>query len=190
MKLIIIRHGETIENVNGVCQGQTGGQLSKKGIEQAKKLGVRFKDREIDAIYSSDLKRAVDTSKEILKYHQGLEIKLDKRLRERFFGQLQSNPLPDNWDWKNLPEDIETDEEMCKRVKEFIHDIYSKYQNKTVLIVCHAGTIMAILTVIHNRLISDFGDWANIEHASVFEFNIEESKNHKIQILNCSSDLE
>lgn len=39
MKIIIIRHGETEENAAGIIQGQSHGTLSKKGIEQAKKVG-------------------------------------------------------------------------------------------------------------------------------------------------------
>ncbi|MCK5510791.1 histidine phosphatase family protein [Candidatus Parcubacteria bacterium] len=190
MRLIITRHGETIENINRICQGQTDGQLSKKGIEQAKKLGIRFKDRKIDAIYSSDLKRTVDTAKEILKYHPSLKLNLDKRIRERFFGKLQGNLFPNNWDWKNIPEDVETSENIYKRAKEFIDDVYLKYKNKTVLVVCHGGIKKALLTVIHNKHFSEFGIWEKINNTSVSEFDIEENGNHKIHILNCTSHLE
>jgi len=81
MKLFITRHGETIENINNICQGHIEGQLSKEGINQAKKLANRFKDEQINAIYSSDLNRAVDTAKQILKFHPDLTLILDKRLR-------------------------------------------------------------------------------------------------------------
>jgi len=187
MKLIITRHGETIENINKICMGQTDGQLSKKGIEQAKKLGIR--NRKIDAIYSSDLKRTVDTAKKILKYHTDLKLNLDKRIRERFMGKLQGNPFPDTWGWGNLPKYVETDKKMCERAKEFIDDIYSKHKNKTVLVVCHGGIKKAFLTTIHNKHFSEFGIWDKINNTSVSEFTIKENGNHKIHILNCTDHL-
>ena len=48
MKLILTRHGETIENKKGILQGQKIGTLSKKGIKQAKKLALRLKGKKID----------------------------------------------------------------------------------------------------------------------------------------------
>ncbi|MEA1963047.1 MAG: histidine phosphatase family protein [Patescibacteria group bacterium] len=190
MRLIITRHGETIENINKICMGQTDGQLSKEGIEQTEKLGIRFKDRKIDAIYSSDLKRTVDTAKKILKYHPNLKLNLDKRIRERYMGKLQGKVFPDNWDWGNLPEYVETDKKMCERSKEFINHIYLKYRKKTVLVVCHGGIKKALLTVIHNKHFSEFGIWEMMNNTSVSEFNIKENGNHKMLILNCTNHLE
>lgn len=89
MKLIIIRHGETNHNKERICQGQLDTDLSIEGIEQAKKLGKRFKETKINFCYSSDLKRAKNTAKEILKYHEDIKLILDKRIRERNFGKLQ-----------------------------------------------------------------------------------------------------
>jgi len=69
MNIIIVRHGETIENRNGIIQGQRQGHLSKKGIAQAKSLALSLKNENIAAIYSSDLKRCKDTTKYITLYH-------------------------------------------------------------------------------------------------------------------------
>jgi len=82
MKLILTRHGETIENQKGIMQGHLPGHLSKQGVEQAKKLALRLKHNEIDAIYSSDLKRAADTAKEIARYHKKIPINFVQELRE------------------------------------------------------------------------------------------------------------
>ena len=67
MKLIIARHGETEENKKGILQGHLPGKLTELGIEQSKKLALRLKNEKIDAIYSSDLARASNTAKEIIK---------------------------------------------------------------------------------------------------------------------------
>ena len=42
MRLILVRHGETLDNVNGVLRGQGHGKLTKLGVEQAKKLAKRL----------------------------------------------------------------------------------------------------------------------------------------------------
>lgn len=83
MRLIITRHGETLENMEGIVQGHMHGTLSKKGIEQAEKLAKALKDEQIDYIYSSDLKRASDTAREISKFHKNVPFQLTKDLRER-----------------------------------------------------------------------------------------------------------
>ena len=61
MYLYIIRHGETYGNING--DGFTETDLTDNGLNQAFLLGERFKDERIDAIYTSNLIRAVKTGK-------------------------------------------------------------------------------------------------------------------------------
>ncbi|MFW5852855.1 MAG: histidine phosphatase family protein, partial [Nanoarchaeota archaeon] len=124
MKLIIVRHGETFENISGICQGQSDGTLSDKGKLQAKKVAERLKDEKIDALYSSDLQRTVDTANEILRYHPKIELKKDKLLRERYFGEFEGKPFGADFDWNNLPDSVETDKQMCDRVREFLEKVY------------------------------------------------------------------
>ena len=58
MRLIIVRHGETNENVQKIVQGQKLGSLSERGWKQTKLLAERLKDEKVDIIISSDLERA------------------------------------------------------------------------------------------------------------------------------------
>ena len=48
MRLIVTRHGETVDNINGIIQGHTQGKLTENGKEQAKKLGERLKNEKIE----------------------------------------------------------------------------------------------------------------------------------------------
>ena len=72
-KIILVRHGESIANAEGVSQGNKDEwidtHLSKKGKEQADKVAQRLKNEKIDIIYSSDLKRAKETAEAINKFH-------------------------------------------------------------------------------------------------------------------------
>ena len=61
-KIIFVRHGQTEWNVLGRYQGQTDVALSPLGIEQAEKLAAHFPVDKIEAVYSSDLARAMKTA--------------------------------------------------------------------------------------------------------------------------------
>ena len=55
--LLLTRHGQTIDNMNQIMQGQTQGQLTAEGVKQAEALALQMAQRPIDAFVSSDLKR-------------------------------------------------------------------------------------------------------------------------------------
>ncbi len=190
MKLIITRHGETIENQNKICQGQTGGNLSEEGIEQIKKLGKRLKNEAIDIIYSSDLKRTIDTTCEILKHQPEIEVVYDKRLRERYLGKLQGCKFPNSWDWANLPKYVESDEKMCFRAKEIFKEIHQKNKNKTVLIVAHGGLNMALFSVIFNKGFTSLLEFNESKNASVSIFELKNDEVPIIHLLNCVKHLD
>ena len=57
MKIIIVRHGETVGNNLGITQGQNHGKLSKLGLKQVEKLANYLKNEKIDSVYCSDLNR-------------------------------------------------------------------------------------------------------------------------------------
>ena len=149
MKLILTRHGETIENKKGIHQGHLPGTLSKKGSEQAKKLALRLKNKKIDVIYSSDLARAADTAKEIIKFHPHTPIYFVKGLRERYSGEFQGKKSSE-LDWDNQPEDAETYQDIQNRAKKILDKAYKKYSDSTVLFVGHGGINNSIITVIQN----------------------------------------
>jgi broad specificity phosphatase PhoE len=146
MKLILIRHGETIENQTNICQGQNHGQLSQMGIKQAIYLKEELSKFKIDICFSSDLKRALDTSK-IISISNGFQIIPDSRLRERNLGQLQGKEFPENWDSLAPLSGAETVVSMTSRIENFLNEIKIKYSNNTILIVSHGITITILISV-------------------------------------------
>ena len=99
MKLILTRHGETVENKEGILQGWLPGKLTEEGIKQSKLAAQRLKDVKIDIIYTSDLKRCVDTANEIKKFHKNSKFIKEKALRERNLGIFTGkNKNEVNWD--------------------------------------------------------------------------------------------
>ena len=82
--LYLVRHGETVDNANQIMQGQTQGELNENGIRQAQEVSEAWKDRPIDVVIASDLKRSIDTARIIAEPH-GLEVVTTPLLRERDF---------------------------------------------------------------------------------------------------------
>jgi len=189
MRLIVVRHGETIENREKICQGQTDGTLSELGIKQAKKLALRLRDEKFDRVYSSDLGRAVNTAKEIMRYHPDLKLKLDKRLRERHIAEIAGQKFSKDFDWNNLPKGSETRQDLYDRVKNFLDELYSKHKDKTVLIVTHGGVKIIFLLIAYNKPLSDFLSFRGIKNTSVSIWDMEEEGNYKVHLVNCTKHL-
>ena len=192
MKLIIVRHGQSTSNVKKLYCGHTQHPLSKKGEEQVEKLALRLKDEHIDLIYSSDLKRAMQTAESIAKYHSNINIIQDKRLREFDFGKLDNTPEIKGVTWidsMKFPE-MERISSVCNRVKEFLDEIYSKHKDQTVLVSCHGGVKRAFFTNIYNKPISEFDSFSSSKNTAVSIFEIEEDGNHKVHLINCIKHLD
>ncbi|MFH1770551.1 MAG: histidine phosphatase family protein [archaeon] len=189
MKIIVVRHGETLENIDNVCQGKNHGTLSEKGIMQGKKLAKRLKDEEFDLIFSSDLARALDTAKEIVKYHPNHKIIIDKRLQERDLKYFEGKPFPDDWNWGNLPSDVETASQIKARAKDLIDELYDKYPNKTIILATHLGLQLALFAVILKKSMSEISAMGRVGNTAVSIVEITEDKNHEIHLLNCTKHL-
>jgi len=198
MKIILTRHGETEENVKGICQGQSiPGKLTPKGIKQAKQLALRLKDEKIDVIYSSDLARAADTAKEIAKFHPNTEFIVTEKLREKnrgeFEGMTKKERGLENWPKDKLfpqPKNGETNDELIKRAKSQIDEAYEKHNEETVLFVTHGGTKIAIVSVITGLTFMEVVNKGHLSNTSLSIFEIDEDRNHKIHCYNCTKHLE
>src|SRR5689334_1446566 len=93
-KVYLIRHGETEWNLTGRWQGILDAPLSAIGHEQARKLANYLSETSIQAIYTSDLSRAVDTAQALAAVLNLVPI-LDKRLRELDIGIFQALTKPE-----------------------------------------------------------------------------------------------
>jgi broad specificity phosphatase PhoE len=153
MKLYILRHGETDANARGIVQGWLDTELNEKGLAQAVEAAAIF-DKPIDAIYSSDLKRAVRTAEEFRNLHKEAPYFQDSRIRERNFGDAAGTHR-DEHDWEQfwslesrstIP-NAETTNDFTKRVADFLDELKKK-PYKSVLIVTHGGVLNRIQTIL------------------------------------------
>lgn len=145
-QLLIIRHGETVQNSLHICQGQGFGELSPKGISQCEDAQKSLED--FDLIISSDLKRAKQTAKIIS--NGNYEIIFDERVRERGFGKLEGTVFPDPFNMFDSFEELEAEslEQITTRLNSFIKDIKQRYPNGKLLVVSHGMVIRVLLSII------------------------------------------
>jgi probable phosphoglycerate mutase len=87
-RILAIRHGETLWNVDSRIQGHLNIGLNDTGRWQAERLGMALKDEPIAAIYASDLSRAHDTALAVSR-HTGVPVRPEPGLRERCFGEFE-----------------------------------------------------------------------------------------------------
>jgi 2,3-bisphosphoglycerate-dependent phosphoglycerate mutase len=159
--IYIVRHGETEWNRQKIIQGHLDSPLTKAGLFAAKDLADKLKAIKFAACYSSDLLRAKKTAKIIAKEHQ-LIVKTTKALRERKLGRfegksidyLQKELQKAIVGYKNLVEaelnnkclpDIESHQKIIERFISFVRQVALAYPRKNVLLVTHAGVIVAFL---------------------------------------------
>ena len=85
---IVIRHGETAWNAQGRIQGHLDSPLNEEGLAQALLVGERLAHEPFDALYCSDLGRALQTAQPIAD-RTGHAVVRNPRLRERHLGIFQ-----------------------------------------------------------------------------------------------------
>jgi len=156
LELVFLRHGETDSNKKETYLGWTDTDLNEEGIRQAQCAKQKLLDAKFDFIYSSPLKRAVQTAR-VLAKGLNTEIIVDNSLKERNFGiweditykeiTLRYPKEHDLWikDWVNycIPEG-ESCTNLYERVEKFIDDLIMSIhesENISVLIVTHLGCI-------------------------------------------------
>ena len=95
MKIYFVRHGETDMNARNMFYGWYDADINEKGIAQAEELRAAFETIHIDAIYSSDLKRAYHTAEIIAN---GREVQPVPEIRELYYGDWE------NRTWEEMSE--------------------------------------------------------------------------------------
>lgn len=160
-KVFLVRHGQTVDNVNQILQGQTHGMLTEEGRRQARNVSIQMKDEHIDAFISSDLRRARETCEIIAEPH-GKPVQTTPMLRERDWGDFTGRKISEmkNETW---PENVETLEQIKHRVRQFISLLQDEYAGKTVLVVGHGIINKAIQSVLLDRDMREIEKMSNAE---------------------------
>ena len=155
-RILAIRHGETAWNVETRIQGQCDIGLNDTGRWQAERLVLALADDRLDAVYSSDLQRALDTASG-LAAGAGLALRTDAALRERGFGIFEGLTFADieqrypteslRWRRRDAdfgPEGGETLRAFYQRAVSGVASIASRHRGQHVAVVTHGGVLDAL----------------------------------------------
>lgn len=159
--LYLMRHGETLDNVRQIMQGQTQGQLTDNGIRQAEEASRKLSDENFAAILSSDLKRSVDTALIMAEPH-GLEVIQTPLLRERDWGAFTGRYIP-SLKGEPWPDDVEPIEDLLSRSREFIAYVRTTFPGEKVLAVGHGIINKAIQAVYYQKQMREVERMTNAE---------------------------
>lgn len=151
-RIILERHGQSIGNRDGIYLGHTDLGLTEKGKEQAECTARHLKNENITRIYSSDLKRAMDTALPHCTLH-GIPLETSEALREMHVGDWEG---ADVTELKKLEEFTvrrtyrdfvypggEGVTDASDRMKKEIIRLAEENPDTTILIVSHSAAIRA-----------------------------------------------
>ncbi len=200
MKIIIVRHAQTDENIDGgLASAESEVLLNEEGILQAQKLAEHLKIHDIAIAYTSPQHRAVHTTKEALKHHPRAQIVPSDPLKEQHLGIYEGKGKAE---WKAIkklskepfhlfkPDGGESYLELQKRATDFLHHLVEKHKNETVLLVSHGGTLgVLLLHLLEKELTEENYRAHQPKNAEVSIVEILESGQKKIHVLNSSEHL-
>jgi broad specificity phosphatase PhoE len=140
-------HGTTTDNENNISSGWSDAELSDLGIQQSKDLAALTKDKTFDVVFTSDLKRAMESAK--LTWGNAYPIIHDSRLRECSYGDLNGKPsdIVEPLQEQSITTPMPNGEsyEMVKdRIASFLDDLKKNYDGKHVAIVAHKAPQLAL----------------------------------------------
>ena len=153
-KFYVVRHGESLGNMNRIFLGHTDLDLSERGYEQAKMTCDALSDVHFDAIYSSDLIRAYNTALPHAEL-RGVDVIKSKALRELYVGEWEgktAQEITDIWgdmftvEWRRdfgifTPPGGESVLGGGRRFASEIRRIAELHDGGTVLVTSHAAVI-------------------------------------------------
>lgn len=154
MRIYLLRHGQTVSSLDYDPEiRHPNPALDETGIQQAELLGQRLCNYGLDAIYSSDLRRARETA-EIINQHTATDIMIRPQLREIDMGEVPRR----GWEvfreyyieWRKHEADLpypqgEAGADVKARAWPLLEEI-TRQRTQNVAIVTHGGVIMILLS--------------------------------------------
>lgn len=181
MTLYLIRHGESEANREQYFAGQIDAPLTNLGHEQARRVATFFQNITVDAVYASDLSRAMDTARPAAELH-GLPMIAEPGMREVHAGDWEGMPFselpiryPEQYRvWKTDIGSVcfpngETIAEAAARADAALHRIARAHAGQTVAVASHGGIIRALLTLWETGGVAAMHRRAWVPNASVSE---------------------
>jgi broad specificity phosphatase PhoE len=147
VELVYETHSISVDNERGVATGWLPGELSAEGRRLAYALGERRRSDGIDCVFASDLRRAVETA-EIAFEGSGVEIRLDVRLRECNYGDLNGAPVGELDPRRRFIDRPypggESYRDCVEKMRSFLGDVAREFDGRRVLVIAHSAQRWAL----------------------------------------------
>ena len=180
MRIYLVRHGESVCNVQRMLYGRTDCALTELGYRQARAVGEKLRAEHIDRCVSSPLIRASETARLAL-WERETPIELDDGLMEQDMGEWENQPFDEMmqrqpellnamlYDWtKVVPPGGESYEHLKARVQDVLEREIER--GGDVLLVAHNGPLSTAMSILMdmpdtavNRLWFEQGTWSCVE---------------------------
>lgn len=183
--IYLIRHGESLGNIQRRFLGHSDWDLTELGHRQAACTAELFREIPVDAVLSSDLLRAYHTAAPIAA-QKGLSIETDRGFREIFAGQWEGKLFsdlevlfePEYTVWKTdigraHPNGGESVLQLHERVHDALLRAVRKHEGKTIVIATHATPIRVLLTGFMGRSIEEAAGTPWVSNASITKLEYE-----------------
>ncbi len=154
VKITYFVHGTTTDNENGISTGWLPGELSELGKKQSRELATTIAGKKFEAVFCSDLKRAVDSAK--LTFTATPHIISDSRLRECNYGDFNGGEekkvkqMMEQCIERHFPNG-ESYKDVERRMREFLEFIRASYSRKNVAIVSHQAPQLALEVILKGK---------------------------------------
>ena len=184
MRLVLCRHAEPEAAARGRVCGRVDVGLSPSGEAQADLLAASLASERPSALYASPIRRARETAERIAPV-LGLEPRLDPRLRELDFGELDGmtyEEVEERWPdlyetWMRAPTEVrfpggESFADLKRRAIEAAAGLVAAHAGETVIVVAHAGVIRALLV-----------DWLSMPDEALFRIEQRYASVNVVEVL-------
>ena len=173
--IVLVRHGESEANVKSILASRTGDyHLTENGIEHANNAAKVLKGLPVSCIYSSPVRRALETAEIIRKEFGDIRITVSESIHETDFGRSEGKyfqgRISDLTDKERLDMDIESWTSHVSRMKDFISSL-----DDNAIVVSHGFLIKAYISDLIG-LRSDEAYGINIRFGSISIVVPEESR--------------
>jgi broad specificity phosphatase PhoE len=147
-------HGTTTDNEQDLATGWLPGELSAKGVQQSKDLGPLVANQQFDAVYCSDLQRAVDSAE--LNFGEKYAITPDARLRECNYGDFNGKPVAlfkaDMTKFVDVPfPNGESYKDVEQRMRAFVEFLKADHDGQHIALVAHEGPQLALDVILKGK---------------------------------------
>ena len=169
MQIVLVRHGATDWNLQGRCQGATDRELSDVGVRQAEQIAALLSRENIQAVYSSDLRRARQTA-ELISQPHSLPVRIEETVRELDHGALEGltfNEIKQRHAdfltrWRSEPADIQVPGgerliDVAERAWEGVNRIVERHPTAaSIVVVSHNFPILGIVCRVTGTPLNDY----------------------------------